>query len=853
MAARGRRGLIDMPKLTLNHLRLWQKLTVLVLAMSLPATLVGLFYWYSAGGTLSQARGELAGIRYLSGIGSLQTALLTREGRAFALASGDAAAKPALSAAQRHVSGALHRLAGINARLGERYGVRKDFRAVQSQWAAIEGVTQPAQQVAAANAALLARLGRLSEAVATGSRATSDPDPQIRSLVQIVSRYVPAALSDEAALRRYAEDAASKGYLGGDDGMGIRIAHSRLLTDFQMIHTALGQVAPKIAGPLSDGLRTAIRQAHAYYATVTAQVLNANNLKISVGALHEAGRGARAALSGLLAASSSAAAAAAHARVSSLSAERDLNLALVLIAIVLIHALTWVMERSLTSPMKRAVAIFERIAAGRYDSEIETNRTDELGQVLKALAAMQAKLRAQIENERAVAAENSRIRQALDKASTGVLLADAQHRIIYVNEAAETGFTRHAAELRRSLTGFDPAKLRGSSLEALSSSPAQERRVLDGLHAVRTEERAFGALNFRITTSPVTGERGERLGTVMEWTERTQEMRVEQELQVVLAAVNSDDLTRRIELDNKSGFFAALGAGVNRLADNLAEIIARVKGAAREILLGAEEITTGNSNLSTRTEEQASSLEQTASSMEQMTTTVKQNADNAAQANQLALAARDQAEQGVTVVGKAVQAMTGIDESAQRIADIIGVIDEIAFQTNLLALNAAVEAARAGEQGRGFAVVASEVRNLAGRSATAAREIKSLIQDSVKKVADGSQLVTDSGQTLGEIVTSVKKVSDIVAEIAAASREQSSGIAQVNRAVMQMDQITQQNAALVEETIASSQVMTGHVRGLNETLARFKLNEGARRESSGEGRAAEADTDAPKVAVGESR
>ncbi len=853
MAARGRRGLIDMPKLTLNHLRLWQKLTVLVLAMSLPATLVGLFYWHSAGGTLNQARSELAGIRYLSGIGSLETALVTREGRAFALASGDAAARPAVSGAQRQVTGALRRLAAINARLGESYGVRRDLRAVQSRWAAIEGMTQPAPQVAAANAALLARLGHLSDAVAAGSRVTSDPDPQTRNLVQIVSRYAPAALSDEAALRRYAEDAASKGYLGGDDGMGIRIAHRRLLTDLAMIHTALGQVPPKAAGPLSDALRTAIRQAHAFYATVAAQVLNANNLKISVGSLHEAGRGARAALSELLGASSSAATAATKARVSALSAKRDLNLALVLIAIVLIHSLTWVMERSLTSPMKRVVAVFEHIAAGRYDSEVETNRTDELGQVLKALAAMQVKLRAQIENERAVAAENSRIRQALDKASTGVLLADAQHRIIYVNEAAETGFTRHAAELRRSLTGFDAAKLRGSSLEALSSSAAEERRMLDGLHAVRTEERAFGSLNFRITTSPVTGERGERLGTVMEWTERTQEMRVEQELQVVLAAVNGDDLTRRIGLENKSGFFAALGAGVNRLADNLAEIIARVKGAAREILLGAEEITTGNSNLSTRTEEQASSLEETASSMEQMTTTVKQNADNAAQANQLALAARDQAEQGVTVVGKAVQAMTGIDESAQRIADIIGVIDEIAFQTNLLALNAAVEAARAGEQGRGFAVVASEVRNLAGRSATAAREIKSLIQDSVRKVADGSQLVTDSGQTLGEIVTSVKKVSDIVAEIAAASREQSSGIEQVNRAVMQMDQITQQNAALVEETIASSQVMTGQVRDLNETLARFKLGEGERRETSGERPPAEADSETPRAAVGESR
>jgi methyl-accepting chemotaxis protein len=204
-----------------------------------------------------------------------------------------------------------------------------------------------------------------------------------------------------------------------------------------------------------------------------------------------------------------------------------------------------------------------------------------------------------------------------------------------------------------------------------------------------------------------------------------------------------------------------------------------------------------------------------------MTTTVKQNADNAGQANQLALAARDQAEQGGMVVGKAVQAMSGINDSARKIADIIGVIDEIAFQTNLLALNAAVEAARAGEQGRGFAVVASEVRNLAGRSATAAKEIKDLIQDSVKKVSDGSLLVTQSGQTLEQIVTSVKKVSDIVAEIAAASREQSLGIEQVGRAIMQMDELTQQNAALVEQATAASQGMTTEAGGLNEMMARY--------------------------------
>jgi methyl-accepting chemotaxis protein len=213
--------------------------------------------------------------------------------------------------------------------------------------------------------------------------------------------------------------------------------------------------------------------------------------------------------------------------------------------------------------------------------------------------------------------------------------------------------------------------------------------------------------------------------------------------------------------------------------------------------------------------------------MEEMTSTVKQNADNAGQANQLATAARDQAEKGGAVVGKAVKAMTEINESSKKIADIISVIDEIAFQTNLLALNAAVEAARAGEQGRGFAVVASEVRSLAGRSATAAKEIKDLIQDSVKKVEDGSVLVTQSGQTLEQIVASVKKVSDIVAEIAAASREQSSGIEQVNRAVVQMDEMTQQNAALVEQATAASQSMAHRARDLNQMMNRYQVSASA--------------------------
>ena len=294
----------------------------------------------------------------------------------------------------------------------------------------------------------------------------------------------------------------------------------------------------------------------------------------------------------------------------------------------------------------------------------------------------------------------------------------------------------------------------------------------------------------------------------------------------VTAAIGGD-LTHRATVPFDHAALSAVADTVNTLIQNMGTIVQGIQSTAGDVKRAADEIAAGNQNLSQRTEEQASSLEETASSMEEMTTTVKQNADNAAQANQLALAARDQAERGGVIVNQAIAAMSDINQSSKKIADIIGVIDEIAFQTNLLALNAAVEAARAGEQGRGFAVVASEVRSLAGRSATAAKEIKGLIQDSVRKVADGSTRVTQSGQTLEEIVSSVKKVSDIVAEIAAASREQSAGIEQVNRAVMQMDELTQQNASVVDQAATAARNMSALAESLDENMARYRMTASA--------------------------
>jgi methyl-accepting chemotaxis protein len=472
------------------------------------------------------------------------------------------------------------------------------------------------------------------------------------------------------------------------------------------------------------------------------------------------------------------------------------------------------------------------------------------------------------EAERA-ARENARIRQALDNVTSNVMVADADLNIVYANRAVQTMLGEAEADIRKSLPGFDARSLVGTNIDSFHRDPSHQRRLLGELSRTFVSGMKLGGRTFRIIANPVFDSGGARLGTVVEWADRTQELAVETEISGIVTAAQDGDLSRRIAMAGKQGFFEALAKGINELVESMSAVVSevselvtrvnagdlsrtlqvtgrsglfvqvggtvnqlvgdlsllvgQVKQAASGVLVGAQEISRGNETLSQRTEEQASSLEQTASSMEQMTSTVRQTADNASHANQLATAARTQAEAGVAVVGDAVRSMAEISSASERIASIIGVIDEIAFQTNLLALNAAVEAARAGEQGRGFAVVAAEVRNLAGRSSVAAKQIKSLIQDSVGKVNEGNRLVDESGQHLEQIQTAVKKVADIIAEIAAASREQAAGIDQVNKAVTQIDEVTQQNAALVEEATSASQAIVDQARTLNDLVGRYRV------------------------------
>ncbi|MGE0384409.1 MAG: methyl-accepting chemotaxis protein [Gammaproteobacteria bacterium] len=741
--------------------------------------------------------------------------------------------------------------------------------------------------------------------------------------------------------------------------------------------------------------------------------------------------GEMSALSGLI---EKDAAAAQAASAATMAAARTWMYAILVAAGALSALLGWLVLRGVTRPIDALRAAIEAITRDDSASERLQGFRAEFNAVQGVFNALLDKLDARRRAEQQRAEESERIRQALEQSSANVMMADANGAVVFANRSARSMFEAAAPDLRSDLPAFDPARIVGGSIDQFHRNPQHQRSLLANMTGTHRAEVKVGKRTFRIVANPVSNADGSRMGTVVEWTDLTEQRDAERDIERIIADASAGRLDSRLDAARYDGFMRQLAGGVNQMLDaivgplntaaqcvariaagdvpapieaeyggdfarlrdnlntcidavgrlvgdagtlaaaaqrgelgarvdaarhegdfrrivegmngtldaitgplnaaascvdriargdipepisadyrgefrtlrdnlntcigavralvqdssdlaaaaqrgdlavradtarhqgdfrrviegingtmdgivgplsaakrvvealargnlgervdgeyrgefaelrdavntcssNLEDLVGRIRGASASIATSAGEIAKGNQDLSQRTEQQASSLEETASSMEQLTGTVKQNADNARQADQLAADARTQAERGGAVVSSAVEAMGEINRASKKIADIIGVIDEIAFQTNLLALNAAVEAARAGEQGRGFAVVAAEVRNLAQRSAGAAKEIKALINDSVQKVEEGSRLVDESGTVLGTIVGAVKRVSDIIAEISAASHEQASGIEQVNKAVTMMDQATQQNAALVEQAAAASESM----------------------------------------------
>ncbi|MCG8671475.1 MAG: methyl-accepting chemotaxis protein [Pseudomonadales bacterium] len=498
----------------------------------------------------------------------------------------------------------------------------------------------------------------------------------------------------------------------------------------------------------------------------------------------------------------------------------------------------------------------------------EQQKQQTLVQAASEDAAQKAKqAEAAAEQASQAADEANRIRQALDVASTSVMMADADNNIVYTNHALNDMMHEVESDIQVELSHFNASDLMGRNMDVFHRNPAHQKQMIASLRDTFRTEIRVGSRTFSLFANPIM--RGsDRIGTVVEWRDRTEEVNIEREIDQMVEAAASGDFSVQLDTANKSGFFESLGNGLNKLVsttrtavtdvgevirgmsegdltktveadyqgmfadlkeninstmEKVGEVVGHIHQAAEQVKNGSREIEAGMRDLSSRTEQQAASLEETASSMSQMTSTVKSSSENAITADKMAKDAERKAAEGGEVVKEAVVAMQSINDASNRIADIIGVIDEIAFQTNLLALNAAVEAARAGEQGRGFAVVATEVRQLAQRSSGAAKEIKDLINDSVDKVQMGSELVNRSGETLSEIVGAVEKVGEMIAGIADASQEQSSGISQVNIAISQMDEMTQQNSALVEEANAAGENIAGQSQAMADAVAFFKV------------------------------
>ncbi|CCG39063.1 methyl-accepting chemotaxis protein [Xanthomonas citri pv. mangiferaeindicae] len=499
-----------------------------------------------------------------------------------------------------------------------------------------------------------------------------------------------------------------------------------------------------------------------------------------------------------------------------------------LMVVLLSGTLGLLITRSLTRPLSRAA---EAIAEGKLDNAVHSDASDETGRLLQAMDKMQSQVRNLITAQLDMAKRHDG-GQVSFRMDAGGFPGD-YGRMAGDTNALVDSHIQVTARLAQIMGRYAIGDL-SDDMEAL---PGEQAKLTQTMAQVKHNLAAMNQQIKQLAQAAAAGDfsaRGdaaqfqydfrimvESLNQLMATADGSL-----QALSGMLQAIAAGDLTARMS-GEFHGVFAQMRDDANATVTQLAGIVGHIQTSAVSINAAASEIAAGNNDLSQRTEQQAANLEETAASMEELTSTVKQNAEGARQANQLAIGAASVASQGGEVVGKVVDTMAGIQASSKKIADIISVIDGIAFQTNILALNAAVEAARAGEQGRGFAVVASEVRTLAQRSSAAAKEIKDLIGDSVQRVTDGSQLVDQAGRTMADIVSSVQRVTDIMGEISAASQEQSAGIEQVNLTVTQMDEATQQNAALVEEATAAARAMEEQAQQLTEAVAVFKVDANA--------------------------
>jgi len=821
------------------------------------------------------ARTESLTAHYFLPARQMMEGVQVHRGQARQLIGGNESARPKLKDAADKVEAAIKAADAVIAHEGPQYGLDDAWGKLKVHWADVraKAITVSTAESVKLHTELIGEIKAFMTLIADNTNATLDPEASTYYLMTIFTdrapdivealgraraRSVSAVLAKQVTVSDRVELETMLAL--SDQSLSVMQASIEKAAKFDDTGTVSRDVEPSVKAfkTKADVFRQEVRR-----------LLSADKVDESPDALWALSTEALQAGYAVMDAAAKAFDDAIDIRVARL--ERERNTTFVLAALAVLLALYLFL--GFRSGMLRAIDMIQngarRIAQADLSNNVDVSSRDEFGEIAATLNTMRAQLRQKIESDQALAAENLRIRNALDKTSTNVMVAANDGQILYCNESVVTMLGGVENELRKVLPQFRAQEIVGRNFDEFHRNPSHQRNVLGALRGKHVANIKVGPLSFRLTANPIMDSAGQRLGTVIEWLDRTAEVRAEEELAELLRAALAGDFSQRLKVADKDGFFRQLAEAMNQLlgvvsggledvanvlnaisqgdltvriqndyqgmfgrlkddtnrtVDRLNAVLSQIREASDAVNTAAQEIAAGNSDLSGRTEEQASSLEETASSMEELNATVRQNAESAAQANRLASQSNAVAQEGGAKVRQVVSTMDAIQSSATKIADIIGVIDSIAFQTNILALNAAVEAARAGEQGRGFAVVASEVRNLAQRSAQAAKEIKGLIADSVDKVGEGAREVRDAGATINEMVSNFAELARLVTDISQASREQSSGIEQVAAAVGQMDEVTQQNAALVEQAAAAAESLEEQARMLASSVAAFRLD-----------------------------
>jgi methyl-accepting chemotaxis protein len=523
---------------------------------------------------------------------------------------------------------------------------------------------------------------------------------------------------------------------------------------------------------------------------------------------------------------------------------------------------------SILRPIKRATEMLEQVSEGNYIPINEFSK-NELGSIMQGIKMIGIKFGFEAAEDQRSAREMLRIKQALDEVRMPVTLANSRRELVYMNVAAKMLWTEMSDELSKRIPNFSIEGMFGQRISTYLETQEDQNTFSEQSKDPKIMYINLGGKKLRLTVISVYDEQNNYVGRATQWKNITVESAMENQISKIVEDAISGNFRNRVRVDAKGGFFKDIAEGLNILLETceksygdiadvfnalaqgnlnkkittqytgdfeniknnanntvqkLTEIVELIKNITDSLSSSSKEIAASNHDLSNRTTSQAGALEETAASMHELNSTVQANTENANYANTFVVNTSDIATKGVKVITRVVDTMQEIHESSRKVVDIISVIDSISFQTNILALNAAVEAARAGEQGRGFAVVASEVRSLAQRAATAAGEIKLLINDSVDKIEDGSKLVLDAGHTMEEIVTSIRTVTQMIADISIASDEQSTGIGQANNAILEMEEMTQQNATLVKQSAATAINLKDQAIALANAVDYFKIN-----------------------------